>query len=118
MAHCPQKRQRVGGSYHDSVPFAADFSVVHAREGRLRRIGNDLLTTPAERSPQRGVDDAAWNSATSWLPVDDPHFALDPNSEWYDEVVDSDVMQDHIAVDSPAFTARPKTRVRSKVSVS
>lgn len=117
MANRPSKRQRVGGSYHDPVPFTTDFSTVHAREGRLRRIGNELLTTPAERSPQHEVD-STWNSAASWLPVDDPQFALDPTGEWYDEVVDSDVMQDHIAMDGPAFATRPKARVRSKVSVS
>lgn len=117
MAHRPSKRPRVGGSYHDPVPLTTGFSTVHAREGSLRRVGNELLTTPSEWFPQQEVDHA-WNSATSWLPVDDLHFALDPNGEWYDEVVDRDVMQDHITVDGPALATRPKTRVRSKVSVS
>ena len=54
--------------------------------------------------------------AASWLPVDDPHFALDPSGEWYDEAVEGDVIQDHISVDAP--TTQPKKRVQSKVSVS
>lgn len=83
----PSKRQRVGGAYHDSVPFTDNFSLIHAREGKLLRVGNELLTAPAKHSPQH--NDYTWNSASSWLPADDPQFALDdPNGEWYDEVVD------------------------------
>lgn len=117
MTHPPQKQQCVGGAYHDPVPFTTNFSTVHTWEGRLRHIRNELLTTPAERSPQHEVD-STWNSAASWLPVNDPQFALDPDGKWYDEVVDSDVMQDHIAMDGPVFATRPKARVQSKVSVS
>ena len=112
----PPKRQRVGGAYHDPVPFVDDLSLIHAREGKLIRIGNELLTAPAERSPQH--DDHTWNSASSWLPADDPQFALDPNGEWYDEVVDSGVMEDSFPLNGLAGTTQPKKRVRSKVSVS
>jgi hypothetical protein len=111
----PSKRQRVGGAYHDPVPFADDFSLIHAREGKLIRVGNELLTAPAERSPQH--DDHTWNSASSWLPADDPQFALDPDGEWYDEAVDGGVMKDGFPLDGPASTTQPKKRVQSKVSV-
>jgi len=117
MAHNrPSKRQRVGGAYHDPVPFVDDFSIVHAREGKLRRIGNELLTAPAERSPQHEVD-RTWNSASSWLPDDDPHFALDPDGDWYDEVVNGEVMGNHIPADAQVFTMQPKKALRSIVSV-
>ena len=33
-----------------------------------------------------------WNSAPTWLPADDPQYALDPNGKWYDEVVGCDIM--------------------------
>ena len=80
----PSKRQRVGGAYHDPVPFSDDFSHIHSREGKLIRVGNELLTAPTKRSLQH--DDQTWNLASSWLPADDLQFALDPDGEWYDEV--------------------------------
>jgi hypothetical protein len=110
----PPKRQRVGGAYHDPVPFTDNFSLIHAREGKLLRVGNELLTAPAERSQH---DDQTWNSASSWLPADDPQFALDPDGEWYDEVVDAGVMEDNFPLNGPASTTQRKKRVRSKVSV-
>ena len=113
----PPKRQRVGGAYHDPVPFLDDFSLVHAREGKLIRIGNELLTAPAERSPQHEADNHTWNSASSWLPVDDPQFALDPDGEWYDEAVYGGVMEDNSPSDGLPTATQPKRRPRSKVSV-
>jgi len=100
------------------VPFLDDFSIIHAREGKLIRAGNELLTAPAERSPQHEADDHTWNSASSWLPADDPDLALDPDGEWYDEVVDGGVMEDSFPLDESASINQPKKRVRSKVSVS
>ena len=111
----PSKRQRVGGAYHDPVPFADDFSLIHAREGKLICVGNELLTATTEHSPQQ--DDHMWNSASSWLPADDPQFALDPDGEWYDEAVDGSVMKDGFPLDAPASTTQPKKQVQSKVSV-
>jgi len=116
----PSKRARVGGSFHDPIPFADDFSIVHAREGRLVRVGNERLAVPVEHEPQHETD-RAWNSAPTWLPADDPQYALDPDGEWYDEVVDRDIMaQDDnlgFAEDSRP-TAKKKKHVRSKASVS
>lgn len=118
MAHSrPAKRQRVGGAYHDPVPFVDDFSLFHAREGRLVRAGNEVITASDERAPQHEAD-RTWNAASSWLPVDDSQFALDPDSEWYDEVMDGEVTEDHVPVDGPLSSSRPKKRVRSKLSVS
>lgn len=115
----PAKRQRVGvgGADHDPIPFADDFTTVHAREARIVRVGRDSLSVPTARLPQREADET-WNSAPSWLPTDDSQYALDPDGEWYDEVLDSDIMEDLNAhpEDTPA-TAKGKKRVRSGVSV-
>ena len=111
----PSKRQRVGGAYHDPVPFLDDYSLIHAREGKLIRVGNEVLTAPTERSPHE-ADNHTWNSASSWLPADDAQFALDPDGEWYDEVVHGEVMEDIFPPDRPP-SAKPKKRLWSKVSV-
>ena len=118
MAHNrPAKRQRigVGGAHRDPIPFADDFSTVHAREARVVRVGKESLSVPTERLVLREADEA-WNSAVSWLPVDDPQYALDPNGEWYDETLEGGVMEgfdDH----SATAAAKGKKRIRSGVSV-
>jgi hypothetical protein len=112
----PSKRARVGGSYRDSIPFQDDFSIVHAREGRLRRVSNNVRTAPTERLPQHDIDHA-WNSASNWLPIDDPEYALEPDGEWYDDALEADVMDPPIRVDALSSTAQKKKRIRSNLSV-
>jgi hypothetical protein len=109
----PSKRQRPddGGSYHETIPFLNDFHAVHAREGRLNHL---IRTAPPERSLQH-ASDKAWMTATSWGgPPDDPELALDPTGDWYDEMVDGEVME---PTDVNPVVALPKKK-RSKVSVS
>ena len=118
MAHNrPAKRQRVGvgGAHHDPVPFADDFSTVHAREARVVRVGRESLSVPTERLIQCEADET-WHSASSWLPIDDPQYALDPDGEWYDEVLEGEVM-DNIDDHSTATAAKGKKPIRSGVSV-
>ena len=113
----PSKRQWPdnGGAYHDAIPFLEDFHVVHAQEGRLQHVAHDRVwTAPTECSPQRALD-RTWTTATSWEPLDDPELALDPNGEWYDEVVSREVME--AGDDIPLFSLSSKQK-RSKVSVS
>jgi len=114
----PSKRRRPdGGAYHDAIPFQDDIHVVHAREGRLRRVGRDMVwTAPAERSPQH-TSDPTWTTATSWEPLDDPEFALDPSGEWYDDVVSGEVMEGNDDIPMAALPKRQKKK-KSKVSVS
>jgi len=113
----PSKRPRVGGVIRDPIPLLDDYSTVHAREGRLLRVGNEVRTAPAECVPQR-ESDSTWNNATSWAPIDDPQYALDPDGEWYDEAVGCDVMaQDDVDGHRPPPTAKKKQRIRSRVSV-
>ena len=118
MAHSrPAKRQRVGvgRAHHDPVPFTDDFSTVHAREARVVRIGRELLSVPTERLIQHEVD-KTWHSAPSWLPIDDPQYALDPDGEWYDEVLEGGVM-DSFDDHSMATAAKGKKPIRSGVLV-
>lgn len=114
----PSKRARVGEAHRDSIPFGDDFSVVHAREGQLFRVGNNFLTAPAERVPHHEAD-SAFNSASAWLPIDDPKYALDPDSGWYDEAVVGGVMDQNDVGDqeNAPSAAKKKKRVRSRVSV-
>ena len=120
MSSHPIKRQRLedrlaaeGGARHDFVPFASDdLRNVYAREGRLTRLGPNLATAPAERLTQKS--DERWKTVTSWLPLDDPEFALDPDGAWYDEVVEGDVMVEESV---PPLFSKKKKQARSRVSV-
>ena len=107
----PTKRQRPdpGTSYHDQVPLLGDdFDTVHSREGRLKRVGDGICTAALPRDPHHGT---SWNSIYSWDPPDDLEFALDPNRDLYDELVEGNVMEEHPAPDNPK-------KKQSKVSVS
>jgi len=120
MSSHPIKRQRLdnrlvaeGASRHEFVPFESDgFRNVYAREGRLTRLGPSLATAPSGRLTQKS--DEQWKVVASWLPLDDPEFALDPDGAWYDEVVEGDVM----AEENAAPSALKKKRAKSRVSVS
>ncbi|KAJ3501027.1 hypothetical protein NLJ89_g9529 [Agrocybe chaxingu] len=104
----PNKRQRTGNAYHDVVPLPEYYQTVHAREGRLRRVGNDVLTASTCRTEQEST--GLWSTATSWAPLDDPEFALDPTSEQYERVVEADVMA---GIDEIV----PPKKAKSRVSV-
>jgi hypothetical protein len=109
----PTKRQRPdpGTSYHDPVPLINDdFDTIHSREGRLKRVGGGIRTAALPRDPLPG---ASWNSVHSWDPPDDPEFALDPNGDLYDDLVEADIMNP----EEPS-SSNPSKKKRSKVSVS
>lgn len=110
------KRRKISTniSYHDAVPFDDDYSVVHSCEPKLRRINKGTIrTTLAERSAQQST--AAWLQTSSWITMDDPEFALDPDGDWYDEIVAGDIVMDH----APPPTEKPEaSKKKSKVSVS
>ncbi|KAF8954794.1 hypothetical protein BDZ97DRAFT_1927721 [Flammula alnicola] len=93
----PPKRPRIstGGAFHDVVPFLddIDYDLVHASEGTLRRVGNDFLSARVERDTKRAAD--SWQKTTSWSPPDDPQFALDPNGDLYDAVLEGQVMDEN-----------------------
>ncbi len=118
MTSRPNKRIRIaqeGGSSYDFVPLANDdYRDVHSRESSLRRLGTTVLTLQAPRVSQKSSEE--WRTTTSWAPLDDPGFGLDPDGDWYDEALDAHVMQDD---PPPAIgLAESKKKVRSKVSVS
>jgi hypothetical protein len=111
----PSKRHRAtveGGSYQQLLPFDDDsFLDVYAREDHLMKVGRNF-TAPPTRTTHKS--DEYWRTATSWAPLDDPNFALDPHDTWYNESVDAPIMQDA----APAVEAAgQKNKLRSKVAV-
>ena len=113
-----RSRQSPCRSRRSPSQFANDFTTVHAREARVVCVGNESLSVPTEWLTLCEADEA-WNSAPSWLPIDDPQYALDPDGDWYDEVVEGDVMENFGVhpTDSQPTTAKGKKQVRSGVSV-
>lgn len=113
MAFSRQLKRGRDTAYHDPISLGDDFSLVYEREGKLRRTGlqKHTLTAQAERTVQQ--NDVRWENATSWIVQDDPEFALDTDGLWYDEVVESDVMQDFV----PSHASPATKTSRSRVSV-
>ena len=110
----PTKRQcpDPGTSYHDPVPLLNDdfdFDTIHSREGTLKRVGGSIRTAALPRDPHHGT---SWSSVHSWDPPDDSEFALDPNGDLYDDLVEGDVMEEPVSPDNPS------KKKRSRVSVS
>ena len=112
----PVKQARVGEAHRDLIPFADNFAIVHAWEGQLFHVGNSFLTAPAERVPQHEAD-SAFDSASDWLPIDDPQFALDPDSAWYDEAVTGDVMDQDGGDERENAPSPAKKKVHSKSGI-
>ena len=95
-----KKRPRLQNtSYHDSVPLDDDFDEIHAREGRLIRIGDLVRTAPLPRTSL--VTDSTWNALSSWTPPDDSNYALDSNESSYNEQLEADVMDEPMPAEKP-----------------
>ena len=107
----PSKRAQFGGAFHDVVPLPEDYSIVHARDGWLKHVGNSVCTAPTNRTAHHKSDNT-WSSAESWTPFDDPEFALDPNGESYNDVLNQEVMEE-----ATKGLPTPKQKTRSAVSV-
>ena len=106
MAHVkPSKRRRLDrDSYHDRIDLTDDFEVIHTRETRKIEHGRFVRDTP--RDPLKGH--TTWTAPdVSWVPEDDPEFALDPDGDWYDVELRAPI------ADSTAFKDAP-THVRLK----
>jgi len=105
----PTKRARtnVQSTYQDSISLNNEYDIVYAREE-----STSLHSEPPAPTPQLDTD--SWATTLSWSLPDDPSFALDPNGEWYDEVVESNAMDDA----PPKASISKKKKVRSTVSVS
>jgi len=105
----PTKRARTKAqtTYRDAIPLGDEYDIVYAREE-----STSLRSEPPAPIPQTDTD--SWATTLSWSPPDDPSFSLDLDGQWYDEVVDSNAMDD---APPKASTAKKKI-ARSKVSVS
>jgi hypothetical protein len=73
------------------------------------KVGSNFTALPTCSTHK---SDEHWRTATSWAPLDDPNFSLDPNDTWYNEAVDAPIMQD------PAKAVAQPTKKKSKVAVS
>ncbi|PPQ76891.1 hypothetical protein CVT26_000661 [Gymnopilus dilepis] len=112
----PKKRQRLPNtSYHDSVPLDDAFDHIHAREGRLRRVGDSVRTAPLPRTTL--IADVTWNGLSSWTPPDDANYALDSTPDVYNEMLEANVMdQEPPTVDKPAKKKRSQVSKRPHVT--
>ena len=111
-ARLPKRpRLSAGTSYHDQVDVLDEYHAVHGREGHLRRVGNNFLMAPAAREVQLTSD--SWDTASTWAPEDNPEYALDPDGDWYDEVIEGPIMRD----DPPPSLVKKKKK-KSHISVS
>jgi len=107
------KCQRTSRStvHYDTIPIDEedDYQQVFHREGRLRRIRNDVLTATTSRTVA-AVDQRHWTTLSTWAPLDDVNYALETDGSGYENAVDADVM-----VEEPVVQ---KKHSRSCVSVS
>ncbi|KJA13561.1 hypothetical protein HYPSUDRAFT_151472 [Hypholoma sublateritium FD-334 SS-4] len=109
MPELPNKRRRLrtGGVYRDRIPLENDFEVVKARTASRSGPNNLLVET------DRTSFAPSWLVGTSWAPEDNLEFSLDPDHEWYDEVLEADVVEALKLDDTAPFANKKK---RSHVS--
>ena len=105
------KRQRTSHFHHDTVPIdnKDQYQQVFHHEGRLRRIGNNVVATATTSRTVPELDQRHWSSLSSWAPLDDPNYALETDGSGYEKAVDAEVMDEEPTV---------QKKTRSRVSVS
>lgn len=89
-------------SYHDIVPSLDEYTTIYSSEA--------FRSGPPDTFAQQS--NLAWMEISSWEVADDPNFALDPDSDKYDEAVEGEVMDetpDDQGVSTAAPTAKPKS---------
>ena len=107
----PTKRQHPdpGTSYHDPVPLSNndfDFDTTPEKEGlnKSAEVSALLLFLGTLTMALRGVQLTPG--------TDNSEFALDPNGDLYDDLVEGDVMEELVSPDNPS------KKKQSRVSVS
>ena len=105
----PSKRRRIS-AYHDHLVLDDDLDVIHSRATQFNTSRRLVSETP--RAAQTG--DLAWIASDSWAPEDNNEVGLDPGSEWYDEAMDGNIMEERL----PPENNKKKKKTRSRVSVS
>lgn len=96
---------------HTRVPLDDDYELVQSRTSALRWTSTKAVDSP--RDELRGK--TTWSVGDSWYPADDPEFALDDNSDWYEEELEKDVGDVLERIDLQEKTK--KDRSESSVSV-
>jgi len=109
-----KQNRKEGGTYHDIIPVRVAQQVVHARDGQLRHVGQQHthLIAPTERTPY----DPSWEDMTSWEPLNDADWFLDPNGDLYNDLVDADIFDENVTHVEEERTK--KKHKKSRVSVS
>lgn len=89
MPEPPNKRQRLqtGCVYRDRIPLESDFEIVQARTAS--RLGPNKLLVETNKTSFP----SSWLVGSSWGPEDNLEYSLDPDNEWYDEVLEADVVE-------------------------
>jgi hypothetical protein len=105
----PSKRRKIG-AYHDRLVLDDDLDVIHSRATQFNTSRRLVSETP--RAAQTGQ--SAWVASGSWAPEDNNEVGLDPGSEWYDEAMEGDVMEERM----PPENNKKKEKKRSRLSVS
>lgn len=96
---------------HDRIGLNDDFEVVQARTASVTGRGHIV---DSAKSPLKGR--TTWTVGDSWAPEDDSEFDLDPDSEGYDEEVETG-LQRALPPEGPQEEPLKKKR-RTQASVS
>lgn len=113
---CPAKCAKLGAyhqtSYHDTIPMFNDYSTVQSSEGVFRNIRGSSCATAIQVEHSSAVDVGDWNQLSLWSPPDDDQYALNPDGEQFNTVLEADVMKE----EPPPV--RKQRKKQSMVSVS
>jgi hypothetical protein len=99
---CPSKHRQTG-VYHDQLPLNDNLDVINSCATQFNiscRLISETLCT-------------AQMGEMMWV-ADDNEFGLDPGSEWYEEAMEGDMMEDR----GPPEVKKRKKKARSRLSVS
>ena len=116
MATRASKRHKTTGKgdfYKVALPnHDEDFTDVHLLDTRLVRKSNTrVMSVPAEVIAVSRSEET-WNSVKDWMPPDDDTFALDPDSAWYEEAVEGDIMENSRGDETEKVKKKkPKTKL-------
>lgn len=83
-ARSTRKQVQFGGHYHDRIPLEDDFEVVQVRTAALT-LRNNAYNTETTCLPLQ------WTIGSSWAPDESAEYSLNPDDEWFDEVLEANV---------------------------
>ncbi|KIJ89698.1 hypothetical protein K443DRAFT_72397, partial [Laccaria amethystina LaAM-08-1] len=105
----PSKRRKIG-AYHDRLVLDDDLDVIHSRATQFNTSRRLVSETP--RAAQTGQ--SAWVASGSWAPEDNNEVGLDPGSEWYDEAMEGDVMEERMSPENNKMKEKKRSRLSKR----